>query len=86
MKPIIVYSTTWCPDCRRAKNFLKQRGVPFVEVNVEEDPDAEDLVLKVNQGRCSVPTIQVGDRYFACSPFSAYKLAAELGIPLNPTP
>ena len=45
--------------------------------------DAEDLVLKVNQGRCKVPTIKVGDRYFACSPFSAQKLASELDIPLN---
>ena len=83
MDSITIYSTTWCPDCRRAKNFLKERGVSFVEINIEDDPDAEDLVLKVNQGRCKVPTIQVGDRYFACSPFSAQKLASELDIPLN---
>jgi mycoredoxin len=80
---VTIYSTTWCPDCRRAKDFLKERGVSFVEINIEDDPDAEDLVLKVNQGRCKVPTIKVGDRYFACSPFSAQKLASELDIPLN---
>lgn len=84
MNPVIVYSTTWCPDCRRAKSFLKERGIPFVEINVEQDPEAEDLVLRVNQGRCSVPTIKVGDRYFSCSPFSTYKMASELNIPLDP--
>ena len=48
MEPVVIYSTTWCPDCRRAKNFLKDRGVEFREVNIENDPDAEDLVLRVN--------------------------------------
>jgi mycoredoxin len=81
--PIIMYSTTWCPDCRRVKSFLNDRGVEFREINIEDDPDAEDLVLRVNNGRRKVPTLQVGDRFFACSPFSASKLAAELNIPLN---
>jgi glutaredoxin len=80
-QPITIYSTTWCPDCRRAKNFLKERGVEFREVNIEEDPDAEDLVLRVNHGRRKVPTIQTGDRFFACSPFRASQLAAELNLP-----
>jgi len=79
-----MYSTTWCPDCRRAKDFLQRRGVAFEEVNIEEDPDAEDLVVEVNQGRRRVPTIKVGNRFFACSPFSAQRLADELQIPLNP--
>jgi glutaredoxin len=83
MEPITVYSTTWCPDCRRVKTFLKNRAIEFHEVNIEEDPDAEDLVLRVNHGRRKVPTIQVGDRYFACSPFNPSKLASELDIPLN---
>ena len=53
------------------------------EVNIEEDPDAEDLVIRVNHGRRRVPTLQVGDRYFACSPFNAVQLASELDVPLN---
>lgn len=84
MDPVTIYSTTWCPDCRRVKNFLRDRGVAFEEVNIEEDPDAEDLVLKVNQGKRKVPTVRLGERYFACSPFSAQKLASELNIPLDP--
>ena len=79
-----MYSTRWCPDCRRAKDFLQRRGVAFEEVNIEEDPDAEDLVIEVNNGRRRVPTIKVGDRFFACSPFNAQQLADELQIPLNP--
>jgi glutaredoxin len=78
-----MYSTMWCPDCRRAKDFLHRRGVEFDEINIEEDPDAEDLVIEVNKGRRRVPTIKVGDRFFACSPFNAQQLADELNLPLN---
>jgi len=83
MEDITIYSTSWCVDCRRAKKFLTERGVDFSEVNIDEEPDAEELVLQVNDGLRKVPTIKIGDRYFACSPFDPYQLSSELNIPLN---
>jgi mycoredoxin len=83
MEPITIYGTQSCPDCRRAKAFLKERGVEFQEVNIEEDPEDEEIVLRANDGRQKVPTLKVGERYFACSPFNAQQLADELKIPLN---
>ena len=83
MDIITMYTTNWCPDCRRAKSFLKERGVEFREVNIEQDPTAEEIVITANRGKRKVPTLQVGDRYFACSPFNAVQLASELNIPLN---
>jgi glutaredoxin len=84
MELVTMYTTHWCPDCRRAKYFLQQRGVAYREVNIEENEHAEAIVLKANNGKRKVPTLQVGDRYFACSPFNAAKLALELNVPLNP--
>jgi mycoredoxin len=81
--PITIYSTPWCPDCWRVKYFLKERRVAFHEVNIEENPNAEQIVLSANFGKRRVPTLKVGDRYFACSPFDALQLAEELQIPLN---
>ena len=83
MEPITIYSAGWCPDCRRVKNFLKERGVEFQEVDIDKDEASEELVLRVNHGKRKVPTLKVGERYFACSPFSAPQLAKELNIPLN---
>lgn len=83
MEEITIYSTAWCPDCRRAKNFLKERGVAFQEVNIEEDETGEEIVIRANHGKRSVPTLKVGERYFTCSPFDAQQLADELNIPLN---
>jgi mycoredoxin len=83
VKNIKIYCTGWCVDCRRAKQFMRERGVSFQEINVDEDPDAEELILRVNRGRRKVPTFEVGGRYFACSPFDAELLAAELNVPLS---
>ena len=83
MADVLMYSTSWCGDCRRAKQFLNERGVAYREINVDEDPDAEELILKVNNGRRKIPTFEVDGRYFACSPFDPYQLSRELNIPLN---
>jgi glutaredoxin len=84
MGPITMYGTTWCPDCWRAKSFLKKRGLSFREVDIDVDPVAEEVVLKANNGKRMVPTLEVDGRYFACSPFDAEQLAEELNISLNP--
>jgi len=84
METLTMYSAPWCPDCRRAKLFLKERGVEFREVNIEEDPSAEAIVIKANDGKRKIPTLEIGGRYFACSPFDAEELAENLKIPLNP--
>jgi len=84
MIEVTIYGTTWCCDCRRAKQFLRERGVKFHEVNIDQKQDAEALVLRVNNGLRKVPTIEVEGRYFACSPFDPFRLAEELKIPLNP--
>jgi glutaredoxin len=36
----VIFSTSTCSWCHRAKHYLKDQRVPFKEVNVERDPDA----------------------------------------------
>ena len=84
MAEVIVYSTGWCCDCRRAKTFLRDRGIAFKEVNIDKAHEAEALVIRVNNGRRKVPTIEIDGRFFSCSPFDPYRLAEELKIPVNP--
>ena len=55
MTDVTVYGTSWCADCRRTKQFLRERGVPFKEIDVNEVPDAEELVLRVNKGSAEIP-------------------------------
>ena len=58
---VIVYATDWCPDCRRAKRFLDRHNIPYQWVNIDHDKEAEQLVIKTNQGMRSVPTIICSD-------------------------
>lgn len=58
---ITMYAVDWCPDCRRAKFFFKRKHIPYLEVNVEQDQQAEKFVKELNNGNRSVPTILLPD-------------------------
>ena len=54
---IIMYSTSWCGDCHRAKRFFAEHDIAYIEIDIDKHPAAVDVVLHVNKGRRSVPTI-----------------------------
>lgn len=54
---IVMYAVDWCPDCRRAKLFLKRHKISFLEINVDDDKQAASFVKDLNNGKRSVPTI-----------------------------
>ena len=54
---IVMYAVEWCPDCRRAKFFMKRKNIPYLEIDVNSDNNAEAFVKELNNGNRSVPTI-----------------------------
>jgi mycoredoxin len=58
---IVVYGTTWCPDCRRAQRVLDRAGQPYTYINIESDEQAAAYVMQINRGNQSVPTIVFPD-------------------------
>lgn len=80
-KSIVMYSTTWCGDCRRAKRVLESMHVPFENINIDEDTAAADYVAQVNNGSRSVPTIIFPDGSILVEPSNA-KLTQKL-VDLN---
>jgi len=65
---LVVYSSSWCPDCRNAKRVLHDADTSFEEVDIDQDPDAEALVLERSGGRRVVPTLRFNDRLWAFNP------------------
>lgn len=61
IQPVVVYGTSWCADCRRAVRVLNEMQVPYRYINIEEDEQAAQYVVKVNHGNRSVPTIVFPD-------------------------
>ncbi|MDE0079356.1 MAG: FAD-dependent oxidoreductase [Caldilineaceae bacterium] len=76
---IVVYGAFWCPDCRRSKQFLGEHRIPYQWVNIEEDADAEQRVIEMNDGRRIIPTILFADGSRLVEPSNA-ELAAKLGL------
>jgi thioredoxin reductase (NADPH) len=76
---ITVYSTVWCPDCKRAKRFLGDQRIPFTGVDIEQDPEALAYVEKVNNGMRIIPTIVFPDGDILVEPSDA-ALAERLGL------
>lgn len=60
MKPVRVYSTQVCPYCVRAKMLLKDRSIPYEEIDVTNDPDKRMWLVETT-GRRTVPQIFIGD-------------------------
>jgi len=59
-KKVTIYSTPTCPYCKRAKDYLTQKGIPFTDYNVAEDREkAKEMIQKSKQ--MGVPVIVVGD-------------------------
>jgi len=59
--PITVYGTTWCKDCHLAKAVLRLNGVDYTWVDIDREPAAVDVVLRLNHGQKTVPTIVFPD-------------------------
>jgi len=58
---LIMYCRSWCPDCARARAWLDARGIPYVEVDVDEDREARTDAESINEGRLHTPTFRLGD-------------------------
>jgi glutaredoxin len=51
---LLVYSASWCRDCREAKRFLAAHNIPFKEIDIETTPGAADEVFE-NVGKRAIP-------------------------------
>ena len=62
MAEVIVYSTSYCPYCVRAKDLLKRKGVTFKELNAEDDAVRADMITKAG-GQRTVPQIFINGQH-----------------------
>lgn len=79
---IIVYGTSWCPDCRRTESFLQSHELPF-EYHDAEAEGLEDEVIRLNAEagygpRRRVPTLIIAGETYSVP--SNVELSRVLGL------
>jgi mycoredoxin len=58
---VTMYTTPWCGYCVRLKRQMRDAGIRFAEVDIEQEPSAADVVEAVNHGDQTVPTVVFED-------------------------
>ncbi|MCE2486614.1 MAG: glutaredoxin 3 [Desulfurellaceae bacterium] len=61
MKPVIVYTTLFCPYCTAAKSLLTKKGVPFEEIDATGNSDLRQEIME-RSGQHTVPQIFIGEQ------------------------
>jgi mycoredoxin len=56
-----MYTTPWCGYCHRLKSQLDREGIAYEIVDIEQHPEAAELVERVNSGNQTVPTLVYAD-------------------------
>ena len=87
MKPdVLLYTTSWCPFCRRAKTLLKEKGVKWKELDIEADRDHRQAMTQAS-GRNTVPQIFINGTHVGGSDdLSELDATGELDTPLAHIP
>ena len=76
---ILMYGATWCPDCRRAKQFFGEHRIQYHYIDLEDEPEEVATVKALNDGRRIIPTIVFPDGSILVEPSNA-ELAEKLGL------
>ncbi len=63
MANVVIYSSSMCPYCFRAKALFKQKGVKFKEINVDLKPNVRAEMRKKAGGVNSVPQIWINGEH-----------------------
>ncbi|NBU31907.1 MAG: mycoredoxin [Actinobacteria bacterium] len=76
---LTMYSTPWCGYCQRLKAQLGRAGIPFTEIDIEQDPASAEFVMSVNGGNQTVPTVVYPDGQAVTNP-SLAQVKEKLGL------
>jgi len=67
MSNITIYTKDYCPFCVKAKSLLTMKKIKFIEINLNENPDKFNEMLKKSNGARTVPQIFNDNNYIGDS-------------------
>lgn len=61
MSTFTMFTTPWCGYCHRLKGQLDREGISYEIVDIEQQPEAAEIVERANGGNQTVPTLLYPD-------------------------
>ncbi len=61
---VTVFGRPDCQDTARVRAYLTEHQTPFVEVNINEQAEADAFVRFINNGERITPTIVIGEGHY----------------------
>lgn len=61
MTKIVIYTTSYCTYCVRAKDLFDRKQLSYEEINVEDNDELRTHMIKISGGRKTVPQIFIND-------------------------
>ena len=58
---VTVYSTPVCPYCHMVKDYLKEKGVAFEDIDVAADKEAAQKMIE-KSGQMGVPQVEINGK------------------------
>lgn len=59
---VVMYATSWCPYCARARELLEAKGVALEEIDIETRPEArQEMTTRSRRG--TVPQIFIAGKH-----------------------
>lgn len=79
MAEVEIYSSMFCPFCHRAKKLLSDKGVSFIEIDVDTSPGRRNEMVERAKGGYTVPQIFIdGDHVGGSDDLAALDRAGKL--------
>lgn len=75
---IVMYCTSWCPDCKKARVWLEEHHIQFLEVNVNDYPQAGKQVRAWANGNLVTPTFNIHGQVVVDFDIPKLKLALKI--------
>jgi glutaredoxin len=80
----VIYGAEWCGACHDAARYLRQKGIAYVEKDIEKDPSAaremQAKLARTGLRSGSIPVIDVRGKVMVG--FNAQEIDAALGAQL----
>jgi glutaredoxin 3 len=68
MPKVVMFSTSWCPSCKVARQYFTQKGVHYVDLDVEKNQAAAQKMVEIQKARGmkagAVPLIIIGNQVY----------------------